>query len=219
METLVLPRGTGRGRPLLVFLHGRGQSPDANLSQPLFDALRDLGPRAPDIVFASGGDHSYWHDRRDGDWGSYVLREVLPATIRRAHADAHRVAIGGISMGGFGALDLARLAPREFCAVGAHSPALWLNGGDTAPGAFDDAEDFDHNDLIRFAAAHRLYRIPVWIDVGRDDPFLSADTRFARELRMHGTYLSFQLHNGGHGGWSHRMPEYLRFYANALSRC
>ncbi len=218
-ETLVLPSGGGRGRPLLVFLHGRSASPDSNLSQPFFDALRDLGPRAPDVLFADGGDHSYWHDRGDGRWGSYMLREAIPAALSRAHADPRRLAIGGISMGGFGALDLARLAPREFCAVGAHSAALWFHGADTAPGAFDDAADFARHDLIRFAAARRVYAVPVWIDVGRDDPFASSDEALARELRAHGTRVTFRLHEGGHGGWTERMPEYLRWYAAALARC
>ena len=89
-------------------------------------------PRTPVVLLADGGDHSYWHDRRDGAWGASVLREAIPAALRRTQADAHRVAIGGISMGGFGALDLARLGPRRFCAVGAHSAALGLgaaNGG------------------------------------------------------------------------------------------
>ncbi|MEN3343156.1 MAG: hypothetical protein V7644_2560 [Actinomycetota bacterium] len=218
-ETLVVPAGERRRRPLLVFLHGRGSGPDSNLTQPLFDTLHDLGARAPDLLLANGGDHSYWHDRRDGRWGSYVLREAIPAALARAHADRRRVAIGGISMGGFGALDLARLAPQRFCAVGAHSPALWFRGADTAPGAFDDARDFARHDLIRLAAARRLYRSPVWIDVGREDPFASSDEALGRELRAHGASVTFRLDGGGHGGWRDRMPAYLRWYAAALARC
>src|SRR3989442_16032210 len=132
-ELLVVPTGGGRGRELLVFLHGRGSAPDSNLSQPFFDALRDLGRRAPVVLLADGGDHSYWHDRKDGRWGSSTLLEAIPAALRRTGADPRRIAIGGISMGGFGALDLARLDPNLFCAVGAHSAALWLHGGESAP--------------------------------------------------------------------------------------
>jgi enterochelin esterase-like enzyme len=216
-EILVVPSGGGAGRELLVFLHGRGASPSSNLSQPLFDELHALGRRAPVVLLADGGDHSYWHDRRDGRWGSSVLREAIPAALRRTRADSHRVAIGGISMGGFGALDLARLAPRRFCAVGAHSPALWLTGGDTAAGAFDDAEDFARHDVIAAARTHRLYRVPVWMDVGRDDPFAQDDTTLARELEQRGTRVTFHLHEGGHGGWTKRMAQYLRFYSRACA--
>jgi S-formylglutathione hydrolase FrmB len=214
-EILVVPAGGGRGRELLVFLHGRGSSPSSNLRQPLFDALRDLGPRAPAVLLADGSDHSYWHDRADGDWGTSVVREAVPQALERSGADPRRVAIGGISMGGFGALDLARLYPGRFCAVGAHSPAVWFRGTDAAGGAFDDAEDFARHDLIRFAASRRLFAAPVWIDVGRDDPFAAADHALSGRVRAHGTAVRWWLHDGGHGGWSQRMGEYLRWYASA----
>jgi S-formylglutathione hydrolase FrmB len=216
-EILVTPAGDGERRPLLVFLHGRSSSPDSNLRQPLFDALHDLGPQAPAVLLADGGDHSYWHDRRDGQWGTSLLREAIPAALSRSHADRDRVAIGGISMGGFGALDLARLAPDRFCAVGAHSAALWFRGADTAAGAFDDAEDFARHDLIRFARTQSLSRTKVWIDVGREDPFFQADTALARELQNAGTHVQLHVHGGGHSGWSGRMGEYLRFYARACA--
>jgi enterochelin esterase-like enzyme len=216
-EILVVPAGGGRGRELLVFLHGRGSPPDSNLRQPLFDALHDLGGRAPAVLLADGGDHSYWHDRSDGKWGTSVLREAIPAALARSHADGDRVAIGGISMGGFGALDLGRLAPERFCAVGAHSAALWFQGGDTPAGTFDNAEDFARHDLIRLAGVRTLYRVPVWIDVGRKDPFFQTDTALARELRARGTRVHLDVHGGGHGGWSGRMGEYLRFYAAACA--
>src|SRR6185437_613719 len=85
--------------------------------------------------------------------------------------------IGGISMGGFGALDLARLAPRRFCAVGGHSAAPWRSGGETPVGAFDDAGDFARYDVVGIARRHpRLFEnARVWLDVGTDDPFRSAD--------------------------------------------
>ena len=216
-EILVIPHGGGGGRELLVFLHGRSSSPSSNLTQQLFDALHDLGDRAPDVLLADGGDHSYWHDRRDGAWASQLVNRVIPDALRRSRAVQGRIAIGGISMGGFGALDIARLDPGMFCAVGAHSPALWFRGGDTPAGAFADAADFARHDVLRFAAARRLYRVPVWIDVGRDDPFYEADTALARELRAHGTRVTLHVHGGGHSGWAGRMGEYLRFYASACA--
>jgi S-formylglutathione hydrolase FrmB len=218
-EVLVVPAGGGHGRPLLVFLHGRGSPPDSNLSQQLFDTLHNLGPQAPVVFLPDGGDHSYWHDRADGRWGSSVLHEAIPAALARSHADGRRVAIGGISMGGFGALDLARLTTSRFCAVGAHSAALWFSGGETPAGAFDDSADFARHDLIRLAGERRMIRTPTWIDVGRDDPFAQADTKLANELRAHGVDVTFQLENGGHGGWAHRMPRYLRWYAAELRHC
>ncbi len=219
-ETLVVPSGGGAGRPLLVLLHGRSAGANQFLGDPLFTELRRLGRRAPVVLLPSGGDHSYWHDRADGSWGSYVLREAIPAALARTHADATRIAIGGASMGGFGALDLARLRPGRFCAVGGHSAALWSSAGQTASGAFDDAADFARHDVIGAARRGNPYgRTPVFLDVGRDDGFRFADEELAQALRSHGARVTFRFQPGGHGGWSGRMAEYLRFYATALATC
>jgi S-formylglutathione hydrolase FrmB len=219
----VVPRGVpDQVRPLPVFLHGKGEDQDSNLNDEMYGALAQLGPRAPVVVFPYGGPDSYWHDRAGAAWGSYVLREVIPQAIKRLHADAHRVAIGGVSMGGFGALNLARLDPRRFCAVGGHSAALWVSGADSAAGAFDDAEDFARNDIIGAVRSGDPYRgLAVWIDVGGQDPFRAADTRLATELRHNGHRVQFHVWPGGHTGtyWASHWRSYLRFYASALAGC
>ena len=181
----------------LVLLHGRGGGPSGMLSQSLFDALHHLGKRAPVVLLPDGGDHSYWHNRADGRWGSMVLDEIVPK-----HG---RVAIGGISMGGYGALLLG--AYGHFCAIGGHSPALWFSGADSAAGAFDDAEDYARHDIVNHPPH---YSAPVWIDVGTEDPFHNAAVHYAHEIHA-------QLHvwPGGHdsGYWHSHMRQYLAFYA------
>lgn len=122
--SVIVPEG---GRPLLVFLHGLGGSDLSFITNPaLLDALAGLGPRAPVVAFPDGGT-SFWYDRPGGDWVAYVVREVIPAVARRTGADPRRVAVGGISMGGFGAYHLGMEHPQLFCGIGGHSPALWLS--------------------------------------------------------------------------------------------
>jgi S-formylglutathione hydrolase FrmB len=218
--TLVQPAGASGGRPLLVFLHGRGdKGEDSNVNDAFFKALAAQGDRAPAVVFPNGGNHGYWHDRRGARWARYVLDEVIPRATEELGADPKRVAIGGISMGGFGALDIARLHPRRFCAVGAHSPALWQAGGETASGAFDDARDFARHDVI--GAARRSPRLfgdtPVWLDAGTQDPFIPGDRALDRALRS----VRLRTYPGAHEGpyWRAHYGAYLRFYAAALARC
>jgi S-formylglutathione hydrolase FrmB len=219
-QTAVIPAGGERGRPLLVFLHGRGgNGNESNSNGAFYAALRRLGPRAPVVVFPNGGDHSYWHRRASGDWARYVLEEAIPAAIRRLHADPRRVAIGGVSMGGFGAFDVARARPSAFCAVGGHSAAMWLRGADTAPGAFDDAEDFARNDLVALARSRGRApwgRARLWLDGGTGDPFRTADEAFAAALGVRIRHWA-----GGHDSdyWHAHYARYLRFYADALAAC
>jgi S-formylglutathione hydrolase FrmB len=223
-EIAVVPAGIGSGekRPVLVFLHGRSARPASLLSPQFFAGLARLGKRAPVVVALDGGDHSYWHDRRGARWGSYVLREALPAALRRLPVDPSRVAIGGISMGGYGAFLLAR-GHRHFCAVGGHSPAFWLSASQTAPGAFDNDADFRRHSVYSYIRSHRhpYGATPLWIDRGNRDPFTSYDAAVVRALRARGARLSSHVWRGGHTGkyWRAHIARYLRFYARALARC
>jgi S-formylglutathione hydrolase FrmB len=222
--TVVVPAGRPAGkRPLLIFLHGRSGNSQSELDDAFFSALAALGDRAPLVAFPNGGNHSYWHNRREGEWGTYVVGEVIPAVVQRFGADPRRVAIGGISMGGFGAYDIARLNPGRFCAVGGHSPALWRTGGETAPGAFDDAEDFARHDVIGAAEADPSgfagSNTRIWLDAGRSDPFQPGDQAFRDALGSRvNAHLSWP---GGHEDdyWNAHWPAYARFYARALADC
>ncbi len=179
----------------------------------MLSALDALGPRAPVVAFPRSSEASYWHDRGEGAWARYVIDEVIPAVVRRFDADPRRVAIGGISMGGFGALDLARLHRDRFCAAGGHSAAIWQTGGETAPGAFDDADDFARHDVIAAARAGEFEGLRLWLDAGDEDPFLAGQTAFADAAGV-----SLRTSPGGHDGeyWDSMWPAYLRFYARAL---
>lgn len=231
-EVAVVPAGGGP-RPLLVLLHGRHDpsplswltgtrsGPESMLSNAFFAGLSRLGSRAPVVVFLNGGAHSYYHDRRDGPWGSMILNEAIPDAAKRFDTSRGRLAIGGISMGGYGALHLASLRPAEFCAVGGHSAALWLSGGASAPGAFDDAADFARNDVFASVHAGRFDHLRVWIDGGASDPFHDADAAFVAALRKRHVRVTYHVWPGAHteSYWHAHMAAYLQFYASALANC
>ncbi len=224
--SVVVPEGAGDGESgMLVFLHGRsGDNGSYTNDEEFFEALAAQGDEAPIVVFPDGGESSYWHDRDTGDWGTYVTDEVIPQMAEKFGADPDRVAIGGISMGGFGALDLAEKNPDRFCAIGGHSPALFLSGGESAPGAFDDAEDFDENDVLATAASDpgALSSQPVFLDAGKSDPFVPGVTQLAGSLEAAGDDATVHLNwPGGHDEdyWNAHWDDYLRFYADALASC
>jgi len=198
-EIEVVPRQHGKW--LLVLLHGRGAGPSQFLSQPFFDTLAALGKHAPVVLLLDGGDHSYWHDRADGKWESMLLDEALPSKVE--------VAIGGISMGGYGAILAASRSPR-FCATAVMSPALWTSAGATAPGAFDDAEDYARNDVFTLRPPS-----PLWIALGASDPFHDATLAYARRAGV-----TPDVGPGGHDStfWNAHIGALLRFAARACVR-
>lgn len=223
VQTVVLPSGDVRGRPLLVLLHAKAQDPDRLAQAPLRAALSALGDRAPVVLLPADDGGSYWHDRDSGEWARYVLYEAIPAVLRRYRLDGRRKAIGGISMGGAGAFALAQDAPGRFCAIGGHSAALWTDAGAVAPGAYDDAEDFARHDPVgpvRRRSVQR-YGVPLWLDAGRNDPFLPAIRTFAGALRARGERVRVTVSAGGHEEryWQRNMRRYVGFYADALAGC
>jgi S-formylglutathione hydrolase FrmB len=169
------------------------------------------------VVLLPEGATGWWHDRAEGPWGSYVLREAIPEALARSGADRDRVGIGGISMGGFGALDLGRLAPRRFCAVGGHSPAVLTR--DEFGFGFDDPADYARHNLLSLARERSLYDAPVWIDVGSRDDLRPAAAKLGRELDADGADVSFHVWPGAHDGqyWDAHFDDYLRFYADACA--
>jgi len=222
-EIAVAPKGGSAGRPLLVLLHGHNSDPSSYLTKYWFDALAAQGDRAPDLLLVNGGYYSYYHNRRGARWGDYVMKEVIPDGIARLKADGTRIAIGGISMGGFGSLLFGLQNPGYFCAVGGHSPAMWKYGGETPLGAFDDAEDFARVDVMAMAKRSRtpFGSSKVWIDVGTADSFYKYDKQLALGLRRDRQQVTYHFWPGGHGGtyWSRHIAQYMKFYANALAHC
>lgn len=221
---VVVPKGAPpKDRSMVVFLHGRDENESSYLIDPMFRALADLRTRAPVMAFPDGGDSSFWHDRKSGEWGTYVLDEVIPTLVDRFDIDPDRIVIAGISMGGFGALDLAARAPGDFCAVAAHSPTLWQSAGEAADGAFDDSADFESNDVISLAGSSPspYADLPVWLDAGDDDPFLAGDDAFEQALRAGGREPIVRRSPGGHdlGYWNSNWDEYMAFYARSLRGC
>ena len=151
------------------------------------------------------------------------MDEVIPRAVRLLGADPRRIAIGGLSMGGFGAYDLARLNPGRFCAVGGDSPALWLNGGESAAGAFDNAEDFARHDVIQAAmAGPDPYPGGAAMDRRRQRrPLQIGGYDIRPTLQSKGLDVAFHVWPGGHEAayWNSHWGSYLDFYAGALAHC
>ena len=191
---------------------------------PSSPACRARSGHQPVVAFPDGGDHGYFHDRGEGDWDEFIADEVIPTVEKRYGIDPDRVAIGGISMGGFGAYDIALHHPGMFCAVGGHSPALWFKGGETAPGAFDDAADFEAQRRRR--PGPRKTPTPSAMPTSgtttaREDDFRVYDEGFVEAMEAGDADFITHSWPGGHengllgGHW----PDYQRFYVKALNHC
>jgi enterochelin esterase-like enzyme len=222
--SVIQPTGPSAGkRPLLIFLHGAGGSNESFLANPaVLGTLAQLGADAPVVAFPDG-ELGWWHDRASGAWDRYVVREVIPTVRRDFDTDPRRVAVGGISMGGFGAYHLGLEHPGRFCAVGGHSAGLWLDESEEFEGAFDDRADHERNDVLATVRADpgAFGDARIWNDYGDEDWFVAGNAAFVAALRKGGADLDSHVWPGGHDSsyWDTHWPRYLRFYAAALRAC
>jgi enterochelin esterase-like enzyme len=188
--TIAYPPGHRRGDelPLVVMLHGYGGN-HANALAGMLPAQavalkpggRPLAPMA--MVTVDGGD-GYWNPHPGDDPMAMVIDELIPRCQRLGLGrPPRRIAVMGISMGGYGALLLAERYPRLFAAVAAVSPAVWTSYPQARranPGAFASAAAFAADDVIMHAAA--LGRRPVRVASGYRDPFYPGVQALARAL-------------------------------------
>jgi len=203
---------------VLISLHGRGANHTDSFGRGLYldrflaSAVMS-GVRPFAIASVDGGDHSYWHPRRDGDAAGMVVREFMPL-LAQHNLDVSRVGLLGWSMGGYGALYLAGRLGAAHCSLAiAESPAMWHLAGQSATGAFDDADDFDAHAI--FGRLDLLNGIPLRIDCGASDGFapVTRDLRAALTPTPAGG-IEPGAHNDAY--WRSQAPAQLRFAAAHL---
>jgi enterochelin esterase-like enzyme len=208
-------------------LHGLGGSYREWYTDRLFDVADSLiasGEIPPLIIVLPQGEDAYWVDHANGGprWGAYVARDLVGEIDAnyRTQADRNHRAIGGMSMGGNGALQLAMNYPDVFSVVGAHSFALRRH--DQAPDYFGDQTYFNAHDPVYLFGAHPdvARGLTLWLDVGNGDTWRPADEAFDRQLSDAGIAHSWHEFAGGHEDpyWSSHASDYLRFYGTALGK-
>jgi S-formylglutathione hydrolase FrmB len=120
-----------RRYPILYFLHGMGENAEVLLDSGGWDLIQDLWNQhqiGEYLIVTPSADDTFYINSLNGreDYQSFFIREFMPYIEHRYRVRAERGerGIGGVSMGGYGALRFAFLYPQLFVAVTAHSPAL-----------------------------------------------------------------------------------------------
>jgi len=198
---LYLPEGydpAGPPVPLMLFLHGRGESKGPLSLVAKWGPPRKVaaGEELPFLIISP-------QCPPDDSWSSETqqqrLTELLDAMIERYQVDAGRIYLTGLSMGGYGSWRMAAEQPQRFAAV-----VPVCGGGDP-----DDAE--------------QLKLLPIWVFHGDQDsavPF-SRSVEMVEAIRAGGseTIRFTTLEHIGHNCWSatYATPELYSWFADQPS--
>lgn len=114
--------------PLVLFLHGAGDGPDALDAAEVGGAL-DRGGKVRAILVAPQGDRGFWENWASGErnYRDWVLRELMPSLQARYHTapcpeGCHVV---GVSMGAYGAFMSVLRNPGLFASAASLSGPIY----------------------------------------------------------------------------------------------
>ena len=184
----------------------------------------------PMIVVMPDGFRGFYTKNENGpDYAQYIGQE-LPNMIERIFPASPKPAdrcIGGLSMGGYGALRIALGFPGQFVSVNSHSGALMVASRAKPPDGFPEAKNIfgshpqgtDHDLLALAQKAATAKSLPkIRIDCGIDDYLFQDSQDFhagLNKLKIRHEYEEFPGAHDWHY-WETHIPEALKFHARHL---
>lgn len=189
----------------------------------------------PLIVVMPDGFRGFYTDNADGPAYAKHMAEELVQFVERnfpARRERESRCIGGLSMGGYGALRLGLGYPHLFASANSHSGAL-MHGGRSGPRPdgplstaefrriFGDGAAGSPHDLVALARRAKESGQPVprlLVDCGTEDVLLEDNRAFHGELKRIGIPHDYREFPGTHTWdyWDEHVQDALEFHLRAL---
>ena len=190
--------------------------------------LMEAGEIAPAIIAMPSdglwGDGSAYGTHHGKQFDRWIVEDVVMAVreISPVAGPESKVCIGGLSMGGYGALMLGGRFPERFAAISGHSSITRL----AEMGEFVEEplvgyeEAIAVHDVVAVFKASRDQLPPVRFDCGTEDPLLEGNRLLRRQLTEAGIAHEYEEFPGGHewSYWATHVEKTLRFFDTARPR-
>jgi len=231
--TVWVPQGHRAGA-LLILLHGVYGSHWVwsmkggvhRTAQQLLDS-GDIEPMV--IVMPSDGlgrdGSGYLNHEQRGRAEEWIMDEV-PAIARLAAPVLERdtrLAIAGLSMGGYGALRLGAKYAARFSAISAHSAFADITGMqhfvEEPLNEYTERQPADELSALYWLRKHRDRLPPLRFDCGSGDSLLAVNRRLHQDLESDNIKHRYEEYSGGHDWqyWREHVAKTLRFVSNATA--
>ena len=239
MAQVLLP-SVGRGPfPVFYLLHGLSDDSSNWLRRSRIEwYARDL----PLIVVMPDGYRGFYTDSPVGPFARHIGSELVDFVDRHFQTRTERGgrAIGGLSMGGYGALRVGLGFAERFCSVNSHSGAIGWSSSDFSDEAIragklrekpealvaelrrifgERPNGTEHDLLVQARRAQAAGRLPAMlIDCGTEDYLLEDNREFHRLLEAEGVPHAYREHGGGHDWdyWDRHVRDALEWHAREL---
>lgn len=206
--------------PVLLQLHGLSDDADAWLQRS--NLVRHVAGLPLVVVLPDGGTSSYLNWKDSGRlhktrYEDLLIRDIPAHLARVFNVTEGPWAIGGLSMGGYGAMRLGLKYPDRFASIYAHSSAFDLHERlDPAlvETTIDDASVYHHAEAV----AARDVRPTISFDCGTEDALLDSNRRFHEHLQALNLNHHYAEFPGDHDWdfWDEHVVEALAQHARVL---
>ena len=182
----------------------------------------------PLIVVMPDGGRGWYTDAKEGfAYEKYMLEDVI-GTVERIFparkGNKRARVIGGLSMGGYGALKLCFKYPEMFAGVAAHSSALYPpHDGPRGDHKVEltrvfGAKPNPEEDVFVLAKKNRKKLPPVRFDCGTEDGLISGNRDLHALLNKLGVKHEYEEFPGSHNWayWDVHVQEALKFLSSSL---
>ena len=226
--TVFLPSGELEpGIPLVILLHGVYGSHWAwtykiNVHKIALKLMQEkkIAPMA--IAMPSDGlwgDGSGYLDHNNKNFEKWIIDDV-PAMVRKGIPQVNensQLFIGGLSMGGFGAMRLAAKYAKHFLGVSAHSSITNMEDFSTF---LTEKEieyyknNFGKEEISEYILANKDNVPSIRFDCGENDPLVESNRKLHNTLLEHGITHQYEEYKGGHSNeyWSANIHRSLIFF-------
>jgi len=191
--SVILPEGQKGPAPVLMQLHGYSDDHTAWLH--FSNLIRHARPYPFIIVLPDGGTSYYLNLNEANRYEDFLMQDIYDHVSATFQVRPGPWAIGGLSMGGFGAMRLGLRYPDRFASVWGHSSAL-LDRDELLMRLGVDQEPDIY--AIAAGAAQRPNGPVISFDCGTEDFLIEHNRRFHAHLEALGVAHTYREHPGAH---------------------